>query len=126
MYERLPTCALSGLPLEMMRPSHRLARWFRLQIKHVLPEIVQLRLVELCWQNSVDRVLEIFERSAQTGYNGIGLDTHRHDFLEGLPLHQQNCLPRLDCVGVRIGLRGNAFSALSQSLDYAEGPCRGL
>ncbi len=74
-----PPPSLRRLPLEMMLPLHRFPRRLRRQIEHVLPEIIQLRLIELCRQDSVSRELQILQRGAQAGDDRIRLDAPGHD-----------------------------------------------
>ena len=64
-----------------MMPRFGLSRRLGLQIEHVLAKKVQLRFVELCGQNRVDRIFQILQGSAQARDNGIGLNPHCHHLL---------------------------------------------
>lgn len=55
----------------MVPSRNRFPSRLTLQIKHVLPEIIELRFVEGCGQHSVDAVFQIFERRAQGGDDGV-------------------------------------------------------
>ena len=74
-----------------MLPSHWFARRFRLQIKHVLPKIIQLRFIELCWQDRVHRILQVLQRRAHARNDRIRFHPHCHHLLQCWEVAFQLC-----------------------------------
>ena len=67
----------------MMLARLRLQARFRFQVEHVLPKVVHLGLVELGRQRRVGEILDVLERGAQAGDDGVGLHAAGDDAFQG-------------------------------------------
>lgn len=63
----------------MMLPLYRFSRRLRRQVEHVLPKIIQLRLIKLGRQDGASREFQVLQRGAQAGDDRIRLDAPGHD-----------------------------------------------
>lgn len=73
---------LRGFPLKMMFSGRWLTSRLRLEVEHVFAEIIQLRFVELCRQDSIGGEFEKLEGGAYARHDGIRLNAHSDNLLE--------------------------------------------